>query len=150
HRARDGRQHLVGAHAQLGRAVDRAGRQEDVAATMRFRRRGQGAEGGVDILLVGARQGGEDRPLDLARHAADAFLVARRGGGEARLDHIHAQVAQDMGHFQLGFGRHGEARRLFAVAQGGVEDDDPVGIGRDLGGSGYSFYAGHYAASDWK
>ncbi|MNJ40067.1 hypothetical protein D3C77_349520 [compost metagenome] len=144
HRARDDGQHLVGAHPQLGRAVDRAGGQEDVAAAMRLGRRSQGAERGVDVLLVGARQGGEDRPLDLARHAADAFLVARRGGGEAGLDHVHAQVAQDMGHLQLGLGRHGEARRLFAVAQGGVEDDDAVGIRRrDLGGSGYAFYSGH-------
>src|SRR5690606_19598002 len=106
---------------------------------------------GVDVLFVGARQRGEDRSLDLAADPTDALLVARRGGGETGLDHVHAQVAQDMSHLQLGFGRHGEAGRLFAVAQGGVEDDDAVGIGRrDLGGSGYSFYSGHYAASDWK
>lgn len=55
------RQHLIGGHLQLGRAVDRAGADEGVAATVGFRRRRQGAEGGVDVLLVGARQGAEDR-----------------------------------------------------------------------------------------
>ena len=146
------RQHLVGGHLQLGGAVDRAGADEGVAAAMRLGRRLQGAEGGVDVLFVGARQGAEDRPLDLASHAADAVFVARRGGGEAGLDNVDAQVLQDLGHLHLGLGAHGEAGRLFPVPHRRVEDDDPVGVGGDLLSSGYAgysyFFGGHYAASD--
>jgi hypothetical protein len=41
--------------------------------------------------------------------------------GEAGFDHVHAEVGQRMGEGDLLRGAHGEAGRLFAVAQGGVE-----------------------------
>ena len=61
----------------------------------------QRAGSGVDVGLVGARERAEDRALDFAATAAHAVFVARRGGGEAGLDHVDAQRRQRLGHLQL-------------------------------------------------
>ena len=53
---------------------------------------------------------------------AHRFQVAARGNREARFDHVHAQRRQLPRHADLLRGIHGKARRLLAVAQGGVED----------------------------
>src|SRR5262249_32938842 len=75
----------------------------------------------------------DDRPADLAGDGLDGLEVAGRGDGEAGLDHIDAEVAQGAGHLEL-FGEvHAGAGRLFAVAEGGVEDDQAVvGHGKGL------------------
>src|SRR6185437_10453340 len=56
----------------------------------------------------------------------DALEVARRGDGEAGLDHVDAELGQRLGHADLLAEVHREAGRLLAVAQRGVEDDDAV------------------------
>ena len=42
---------------------------------------------------------------------------------------VHAEFGQRLGHAQLLLQVHGEAGRLLAVAQRGVEDDELVGHG---------------------
>jgi hypothetical protein len=64
-----------------------------------------------------------------ARDLADGVGVALGGDGEAGLEDVDAERGQLMCHAQL-FGRvHGAAGRLFAVAKGGVEEDDLIGFG---------------------
>ena len=61
--------------------------------------------------------------------ALDALEVPARGGGEAGLDHVHAELGERARHAQLLGLRHAAAGGLLAVAQGGVEDQDAIGIG---------------------
>ena len=61
--------------------------------------------------------------------ACTASKSPGRGDGETGLDDVDAKVAQGVGHLKL-FGQvHAGAGRLFAVAQGGVEDQDAAVIG---------------------
>ena len=46
-----------------------------------------------------------------------------------------------MGHAELLVGVHGAARALLAVAEGGVEEDDPVGVERSLLWFGHESFA---------
>jgi hypothetical protein len=55
--------------------------------------------------------------------------VAVGAGREAGLDHIHPQALELARDAQLLVAGHRGARRLLAVAQGGVEDDELVGHG---------------------
>ena len=66
-------------------------------------------------------------PCDLAGDRLHGLEVARRGDREAGLDDVDAQARELVRDLEL-LGRvQRDARRLLAVAQGGVEDDDPVG-----------------------
>ena len=86
----------------------------------------------LDVGGVGARQAGDDRAVHLAGDRADRLEVARRGDREAGLDHVDAEPRELLGDLQL-LGRvQRDARRLLAVAQGRVEDDDPVGVTAQL------------------
>ena len=67
-------------------------------------------------------------PCDLAGDGLHRLEVAGRGDGEAGLDHVHAEVLQGVGDLQLLGQVHAGAGRLLAVAQGGVEDDQAVGV----------------------
>ena len=58
----------------------------------------------------------------------DGLGVGRRRDREAGLDDVHAQRVERPRHLQLRRHVHREAGRLLAVAQRGVEDDDPGGI----------------------
>jgi hypothetical protein len=80
-----------------------------------------------------ARQGTNGGLLDVVGNGLDRFKVAIAGGSKARFDHVHAQALELPGDAQLFVARHGGSRRLFAIAQGGVEDDELVGHGRLLG-----------------
>ena len=53
--------------------------------------------------------------------------------GKAGLDDVDAHVVEQLGDFELLLMGHGGAGALLAVAQGGVEDDDAVLLGRGLG-----------------
>jgi hypothetical protein len=55
--------------------------------------------------------------------------IALAGDREAGFDHVDAHVFEQFGDFDLFFERHRGAGALLAVAQGRVEDDDPV-LGR--------------------
>ena len=59
----------------------------------------------------------------------DGLEITLRGDGKAGLDDVHAEALKLVGHSQLFVGVHAAAGRLFAVAQGGVEDQDLFGWG---------------------
>src|SRR5690606_39488490 len=67
------------------------------------------------------------RSAHLAGNGLHRAEIGGRAVREASLDHVHAEVGQGVGEGDLLRGAHGEAGRLFAVAQGGVEDDDAIG-----------------------
>ena len=62
-----------------------------------------GGPGGLDVAAGAASEAADDRRLvlrpslgghhaDLGRNRADGGMVIRRGGGEAGLNHVHAQA----------------------------------------------------------
>ncbi len=107
-------------HVELELAMDGAGGQEHVDATLRrgrHRLRDQ-----FDVAAVATREAADDGSLHLARHRVDALPVAARGGRESRFDDVHAQVRERARHPQLLGLRHAAARRLLAVAQRRIED----------------------------
>ena len=82
--------------------------------------------GGVDVPDMNAREPRDDRALDLAGDRLDGLEVARRGDREAGLDHVDAEARELVGDLELLAGVQRDPRRLLAVSQGGVEDDDAV------------------------
>jgi hypothetical protein len=54
--------------------------------------------------------------------------VAWAGEGKTGLDDVHPQAGQLLGDRQLLLQVEAGARRLLAVAQGGVEDQHPAGV----------------------
>ncbi len=82
---------------------------------------------GFDVFALGAGEGGDTWGVggaaDLGCDGVDAGEVAMRGDGEAGFDDVDAEGCELVGHAQLFVVVHGAARRLFAVAEGGVEED---------------------------
>ena len=68
-------------------------------------------------------------PFDLPRDRLHGLEVAGRGDREAGLDHVHAEPRELVGDLELLLLVQRDARRLLAVAQGRVEDQDPVRAG---------------------
>jgi hypothetical protein len=64
--------------------------------------------------------------LHLGGDRLHGFEVALGGDRKAGLDDVDAHLLQDLGDLQLFLEVHGAARRLLAVAQGGVEDEDAL------------------------
>ena len=58
----------------------------------------------------------------------DGLEIAVRRDREAGLDHVDAHGLEDLGDAELLVDGHRAAGRLLAVAQGGVEDDDALGL----------------------
>ena len=83
----------------------------------------------VDIRGHGARQASDDGPPNLAGDALDSREVVRARGRKAGLDHVDAETGELVGHLNLLRRRQGEAWRLLAVTQSGVEDLYVVGHG---------------------
>ncbi len=84
--------------------------------------------GGLDVVGDGARQAADDGGVaHLGADALHALEVAGARDREAGLDDVDAQAHELAGDLELLLGVHGGARRLLAVAQGGVEDEDAVG-----------------------
>src|SRR5262249_37805737 len=83
----------------------------------------------VDVLERGAGKPAHDRVVG----AAGGFLyrgeIALGGDGKAGLDDVDAHLIEQLGDFELLLVGHGGARALFAVAQGGVKDNDAVLLG---------------------
>ncbi|MEI9929555.1 MAG: hypothetical protein WDM89_03030 [Rhizomicrobium sp.] len=119
-------QYLIAAHIEFGFTMDRTGRQEDVqtATAGGFQRAG----GRVNVCDGSAGEATDYRPIDLLRHGADGLFITGRGGGEAGLDDVDAHVAQRRCDAQFFGNTHAEARRLLAIAQRGVEDQNAVVI----------------------
>ncbi len=88
-----------------------------------------GGRGGVDVLPYAARQPGDDRAAHLGGDLFDGMEIAVADDRETGLDDIDVEAAQLAGDLHFLAQVHGRAGALFAVAQGGVEDDDFVGHG---------------------
>jgi len=86
----------------------------------------------VDIGVNGAGEPGNHRVLRTSCDLTDGFEVAVGGNWKSGLDDVDTHVIENLCDLQFFFQRHGRAGRLFAVAQGGVEDADMI---RFLGGS---------------
>ncbi len=137
HTGADGLDHLLGIHLQLPLAMHGAGGDERVDA--RLLGEFHGLAGAVDVGEARAGQAADDGVLHQLGDFAHRLEVAVGGDREAGLDDVDAHLVEQFGNLQLVLERHGGARRLLAVAQRGVEDDDPVlrvlvGIGRNDGG----------------
>ena len=65
--------------------------------------------------------------VDDLRDPPDRLGVGLRRDREARLDDVHAQRLELPGQADLLLDPHREARGLFAVSEGRVENDQPVG-----------------------
>ena len=129
-RVRDGRarlpQHVLARGLQLVRDVDVAGGDERVHARALGVAHGLG--GTLDVRRVGAGQAGDDRAVHLAGDRAYRLEVTRRRDRKSSLDHVHAEPRELLGDLQL-LGRvQRDARRLLAVSQRRVEDDDPIRV----------------------
>ena len=93
-----------------------------------------GLPAAVDVGQLRAGEAADHRVLGLLRDLGDCGEVAFRGDGKARLDDVHAHLVQHLGDLELLGVRHGGARRLLAVAQGGVVEVEAGD--RDAGGDG--------------
>jgi hypothetical protein len=96
------------------------------------RRRAHRLPGALDVLRLAARQCRHRRALDLGRHRPHCREVALGGDREAGLDDVHAEQAEGARHLELLAEVHAAPRRLLAVTQRGVEDDQPIGGGLGL------------------
>ena len=86
-----------------------------------------GLPAAVDVLLGAAGEPGDLHiGAGLGGYGAHGLEIAGAGGRKARLDDIHAQHLELVGEAQLLLKIHGGARRLLAVAQGGVEEIDAI------------------------
>ncbi len=111
-------------HLQLEFAVNRARGQEDVDA-----RPGgavQGFPGAVDVVPIAPSQPADHRPFNLPGDRLHGLEVPGRCDGETRLDDINAEFTEGTSHLELLGEVHARSRRLLAVAQRGVEDDQAV------------------------
>ena len=82
--------------------------------------------GSVDILLHRPGEGAHGRPGHGLGDLHDRVEVAGTRDREAGLDDVHAELLQRLRHLDFLHGVELAAGHLFAVAQGGVEDKDPV------------------------
>ena len=116
------RNDLLLGHAQLKLAVNRARRQEDV--NTRFLRFFQRFPRAIDIVIDAPRQTANNRALNDAGDFANRLKIAFGRDGKTRFDHVDAEIDQRLRDFQFLLHVHTCARRLFAVAQGGVKNDN--------------------------
>jgi hypothetical protein len=75
-----------------------------------------------DVLLVDAGEARDPRPLDLRSNTAYRLEVPLGGDREPGLYYVNLQAGELAGYLYLLLYRQGDARRLLAVAEGGVED----------------------------
>ncbi len=65
----------------------------------------------------------------IAAQSPDRFEVAVGTGGKAGLDHVYPQALELACNAHFLVPRHRRSGRLFAVTQGGIENDEFVGHG---------------------
>ena len=130
-------QHLLGRHAQFFLHMQGAGGDKGVDA----------ATGSVfqcfasagDIAFIGTRQRADRCILDGVGNGLHALEITVGAGRKACFDHVHAQALQLAGNADFFIARHAGAGRLFAVTQGGIENNDFVAHGDVLlGSSGFA------------
>lgn len=85
--------------------------------------------GPVDICGDGAGKARHGGALDLLGHGHHGLEIAIGGDREPGLDNVDAHIVKRFGNLELFIQCHGGARRLFAVAQRGVEDEDAIFVG---------------------
>ena len=124
HRSGHRFQHRVRLHPQFELHVQRAGADEGVDAAA-FRRL-QCLRRAHDVAGGGTAQAADHRSFDRARDAVHAVKIADRGDRKPGFDHIDTKIGQRLRHPQLFIDVHRKARRLFAVAERGVKNDDAV------------------------
>jgi hypothetical protein len=81
-----------------------------------------GLPGPDDVLLVDAGETGDPGSLDLGSDAGDGLEVSLTGNGKARLYNVNLQAGELAGYLYFLLHGQGDAWRLLAVAEGGVED----------------------------
>ena len=106
-------------HLELVFAVNRAGRDEDVNPVPA--RAAHRLMDLFDVARIAAREAADRRAVIGVGDSFDRFEVARRSRGKSRLDDIDAKIGQRSRDAELFLERHAAARRLFAVAQAGIE-----------------------------
>src|SRR5579863_5612541 len=94
-------------------------------------------EGALHIAWSAPRQSSDDGATHLTRHRLHSLKVAMRSNGEAGLNHVHAEPFQLARHGELFMNRHAATRRLLAIAECGVEDDDVLFWHRACGSKRY-------------
>lgn len=93
----------------------------------------------LNIPLVAPREAADDGDMigvgtpDLAGDQLNCVEVGVRGGGESGLYYVDAEPGELPGYVELLLGSHGGPGRLLAVAEGGVEHADVLGIGDVVG-----------------
>jgi hypothetical protein len=118
-------QHLLARHAQLLLHVELAGGNEGVdAGAVRALERLGGAR---DVAVVGARQRAHGGVFDGVGDCLHTIKISVGAGGKTGFDHIDFQALKLARYAQLLVFGHGCARRLLAIAQGGVKNDELVG-----------------------
>ncbi len=75
-----------------------------------------------DVLLVDAGEACDPRPPHLRSDTAHRLEVSLGGDREPGLYYVYLQAGKLAGYLYLLFYRQGDAWRLLAVAEGGVED----------------------------
>ena len=80
------------------------------------------ARGAFHVEGAAAGERGHLGPGELAADGVDGFEIAFRGDGEAGFEDVDAEFHQLARHLQLFGDGHAAARRLFAVAQGRIEN----------------------------
>lgn len=107
----------------------------DAAASRVFQR----FAGAGDIAFVRTRQRADRCILDGVGNGLHAFEITVGAGRKACFDHVHAQALQLAGNADFFIACHAGAGRLFAVTQGGIENNDSVAHGDVLlGSSGFA------------
>src|SRR5262245_11195818 len=92
--------------------------------------------GAIDIFLPRAREPADHGILGALGNLVHGCEIAVGGDREAGLDDVDAHLVEHLGDFELLLMSHGGAGALLAVAQGGVENDDPVRFGLGFGSHG--------------
>ena len=119
-------QHVGARGLQLVLDVDVRRRDEGVHA--RAVGVADGLGGALDVRRMGAREARDDRAVHLLGDPLYGLEVAGRRDRESSLDHVDAEPRELLRDLQLLGGVERDARRLLAVSQRGVEDDDAVGV----------------------
>jgi 2-polyprenyl-3-methyl-5-hydroxy-6-metoxy-1,4-benzoquinol methylase len=123
HHRRHHADHLLARRAELVRELHVARVDEHVDA--RARRAAQRLARRLDVAGHGARQGADARVAHVLRDAAHRGELLGRARREAGLDHVDAQALELLRDAQLLLPGHRRTRALLAVAERGIEDDQP-------------------------
>ncbi len=84
----------------------------------------------MDVRGVTARQAADRWSFNTTRDGLHSLKIPGGGRREARLDNIYAQFCKGVGDAQLLVQSHAAAGGLLSIAQGGIEDQYAVGVGR--------------------